>query len=124
VTRVAAALALAVLAAGCGGGGGENEAAGTTTVERTVTATTNPTGTASVTTHGRYHYPKVVVENYMKSCESGDATKRAYCGCTLDKLSNDVSTQDFVKIGLAGGKLPPRIKRLITKAARACADKL
>jgi len=60
----------------------------------------------------------------MQSCTKGDTKKRAYCGCTLDKLSNDVSTADFARIGLAGGKIPPRIKRLITKAAVACADKL
>jgi len=114
-------LLLVLAAAGCGGGG--KKSAVTTTVAKTVT-TTNPTGTASVTTHGRFHYPEALVTNYMQSCTKGDTKKRAYCGCTLDKLSNDVSPADFARIGLAGGKIPPRIKRLITKAAVACADKL
>jgi hypothetical protein len=109
-------------------GGGEKSAA-TTTVERTVTAeattsTSSTTTSVSVTTHGRYHYPDAVIENYMNSCMAGDSKKEAYCGCTLDKLSNDVSVRDFAEVGLSGGKLPPRINRLIRKAALDCVDKL
>ena len=117
------ALAVAMLvfvAAGCGGGG---KSAATKTVT-TFVAATNPTGTASATTHGRFHYPKVLVENFMKSCTMNGTSKQAYCACTLDKLSNDVSTQDFTRIGLSGGKVTPRIRRLIRRAAVACADKL
>jgi len=95
----------------------------TTTVTKVVTAT-NPTGTASVTTHGRFHYPQVLITNYMKSCVAGGgAKKRAYCACTLDKLSNNVSTQDFAEIGLSK-TIPPRIKRLMTQAVADCASKL
>jgi hypothetical protein len=112
---------LALVASGCGGGG-KKEAA--TTTGTTIATTTNPTGTASVTTHGRFHYPPALIKSYMRSCTRGDASKNAYCACTLDKLSNDVSVRDFVKVGLAGGKLPPRIQRLITQAAKACVDKL
>jgi hypothetical protein len=108
--------------AGCGGG--SSKSAATTTVTTTIATVTNPTGTASVTTHGRYHYPPALVRSYMRSCTKGDKAKRAYCACTLDKLSNNVSVADFVRVGLAGGKLPPRMRRLITKAATACADKL
>jgi hypothetical protein len=124
VTRaVLLASAAAVLAvAGCGGG---SESAATTTVTKTLT-TTNPTGTAAgvtVTTHGRFKYPEAVTKNYMQSCEKSSVT-RAYCACTLDKLSEDVSTQDFARIGLSGGKIPLRIRRLIGQAAVACRDKL
>jgi hypothetical protein len=49
---------------------------------------------------------------------------QAYCACTLDKLSNTVSTGDFARIGLSGGKIPTRIRQQITKAALACRDKL
>ncbi len=73
---------------------------------------------------GRSRYPDVVVKNYMRSCTRGDEEKQAYCGCTLDKLSNDVSVGDFASVGAAGGKLPPRLERLITQAAEACADEL
>jgi hypothetical protein len=110
------------LAAGCGGGA-KNSSQVTTTVT-TIETATNPTGTASVTTHGRFDYPPVVVNNFMKSCTNGIEKRQAYCGCTLDKLSNTVSVQDFARIGLSGGKLPPRIQRLIRNAAVACADKL
>ena len=118
------AIAVLILAAGCGGGGGDKSAAATTTVTKTLT-TTNPVGTgdATVTTHGRYHYPAAVTQNYMKSCMNSKVTK-AYCACTLDKLSNTVSTGDFARIGLSGGRIPPRIRRLIRKAAADCADKL
>jgi hypothetical protein len=117
----AAAVALAVTVAGCGGGG--KSAIATTTVSNTVTAT-NPTGTAAVTTHGRYHYPDAVVRNYMQSCLKNSSVTQAYCACTLDKLSNSVSTADFARIGLSGGHIPPRVRRLIRRAAVACVNKL
>ena len=108
--------AVALAAAGCGG----SKSAVTTTV----TTTTNPTGTASVTTHGRFSYPAVLIDNFMRSCTRGSQIKEAYCACTLDKLSNTVSTQDFTRIGLTGGKVTPRVRRAIKQAATACADKL
>jgi hypothetical protein len=111
--------AVALAAAGCGGG---SKSAVTTVT--TIATTTNPTGTASVTTHGRYHYPAVLIDNFMRSCTRGGQAKEAYCACTLDKLSNTVSTQDFTRIGLTGGKVPPRVRRAIKQAATACADKL
>jgi hypothetical protein len=119
-------LATAVLlaAAGCGGGASKSSVA-TTTVTKTLT-TTNPTGTAAgvtVTTHGRFHYPAAVTENYMRSCMKNNVTQ-AYCACTLDKLSNTVSTADFARIGLSGGRIPSRMRALITQAALACRDKL
>jgi hypothetical protein len=108
--------AVALAAAGCGG---SSKSAVTTTV-----TTTNPTGTASVTTHGRFHYPAVLTDNFMRSCTRGGQAKQAYCACTLDKLSNTVSTQDFTRIGLTGGKVSPRVRRAIKQAATACADRL
>ena len=112
----ASLVAAALAAAGCGG---SSKSAVTTTV-----TTTNPTGTASVTTHGRFSYPAVLIDNFMRSCTRGDQAKQAYCACTLDKLSNTVSTQDFTRIGLSGGKVSPRVRRAIKQAATACADKL
>ena len=125
--RVLPVLAVGLLLAGCGGGG--DKTAAPTTVQQTVTvgATTSTAGTTtsfSVTTHGKYDYPQPVIDNYMQSCTTGDKKKAAYCGCTLDKLSNDVSVEDFARVGLSGGKLPPRINTLIRKAALACVDKL
>ena len=117
---VAVAAAVALCAAGCGGGG---KTAPQTTISKTITAT-NPTGTAAVTTHGRYHYPSAVVKNYMRSCLKSTSVTQAYCACTLDKLSNTVSTADFARIGLAGGRIPPRVRRLIRRAAVACVNKL
>jgi hypothetical protein len=119
VVLVAALLAVAV--SGCGGD--SKTSAGTAAVTTTV-ATTTPTVTASVTTHGRYEYPPVVINNFMQSCQNGMSNRRAYCACTLDKLSNQVSVADFARIGLSGGKLPPRIQRVISQAAVSCADKL
>jgi hypothetical protein len=126
VTRalVLATAVVVVATAGCGSGGSKSSVA-TTTVTKTLTAT-NPTGTAAgvtVTTHGRFRYPAAVTENYMRSCMKNNVTQ-AYCACTLDKLSNTVSTADFARIGLSGGRIPPRMRRLIRRAAIACADKL
>lgn len=118
---VAAAAALCLVAAGCGGG--KTSATATTTIT-TVGTVTNPTGSSSVKTHGRFNYPAVLVTNFMRSCTRGGQVKEAYCACTLDKLSNSVSTQDFARIGLSGGKVPTRIRRLIRRATIACADKL
>jgi hypothetical protein len=110
---LAAAGLLALAAVGCGSNG-----------NRSAATNANPTGTASVTTHGRFHYPKAIATNYMQSCTKNGQVKEAYCACTLDKLSNSVSTADYARIGLSGGKIPPRISRLIRRAAIACADKL
>ena len=117
-------LALVLAVSGCGGG----KSAKSTTVVVTETATTSSTTStetgATVVTHGRYHYPKVLITNYMNSCVAGGgAKKRAYCACTLDKLSNNVSTQDFAEIGLSKA-IPPRIKKLMAKAVADCASKL
>jgi hypothetical protein len=114
---VASLAAVALAAAGCGGGGSNSAVT-------TVATTTSPTGTISVTTHGRFNYPAVLIDNFMRSCTRGDQAKEAYCTCTLDKLSNTVSTQDFTRIGLSGGKVTPRVRRAIKQAATACADKL
>jgi hypothetical protein len=122
VKLVVVGAAAVVIAAGCGGDNDKSAATATTTVTKTLT--TNPTGTAAVTLHGRFKYPEAIIENYMKSCTNNGQVKEAYCACTLDKLSNTVSTADFARIGLSGGKIPPRINRLIRKAAIACADKL
>ena len=117
---VAGAAVLCLVAAGCGG---KSSATPTTTIT-TVGTVTNPTGTGSVKTHGRFSYPAVLVNNFMRSCTRGGQVKEAYCACTLDKLSNSVSTQDFARIGLSGGKVPKRIQRAIRRATIACADKL
>jgi hypothetical protein len=92
--------------------------------EAQIATATNPTGTAAVTTHGRFHYSDTVVGNCMRSCLKNSSVTRAYCACTLDKLSNSVSTGDFARIGLSGGHIPPRVRRLIGRAAVACRDKL
>jgi hypothetical protein len=112
---------------GCGGGG--KSAQSTTTVVSTAVVTTTPGSTTSsadihVVTHGRFHYPQILVTNYMRSCiAGGGAKKRAYCACTLDKLSNDVSTKDFTEIGLSK-QIPTRIRKLMTQAVAHCANKL
>ena len=107
-------IAFLLLAAGCGG---------SKSVRSTTPAVTRPTS-STVTTTGRFHYPPVLVRTYIRSCLNEGAVKRAYCACTLDKLSNNVSTADFMRIGLARGRIPPRIKRLMTRAALDCSDKL
>jgi hypothetical protein len=115
---------MVIVISGCGGDDGEQSAGDTTTIVRTVTSTQNPTGTSSVTVSGKFQYPPVVVNNFMDSCTDGMQNRRSYCACTLDQLSNNVSVKDFARIGLAGGKLPPRIQSIIQRAAVDCADKL
>jgi hypothetical protein len=79
------------------------------------------TTAATVTTHGRFHYPTSLIVSFMRSCTGGDAAKQSYCACTLDRLSNHLSTEDFTRIGRSGGKvLPARITRIIRRAALAC----
>jgi hypothetical protein len=115
---------VAITGAGCGGSG-KSAATTTVTTVTTVAATpTDATGTWSVTTHGRFHYPPVVVDNFMRSCTRTGKAREAYCSCSLDKLSDKVSVPDFNRIGISGGKVPPRIQRVIRQAALACADKL
>ena len=119
MTRALILAALVALAAGGCGGGGDKSAQTTTRV--TTLMTTNPTGTAA---KPKFRYPPEVTRNYMRSCLKSAKTTRAYCSCTLDKLASDVSTKDFARIGLSGGTIPPRIRKVITQAAVACRDKL
>src|SRR6266704_4767167 len=125
VRQALVALAILLVLAGCGGGGksAKSTTAVSTTVATTTTTSAGSTG-PTVTTHGRFHYPQVLITNYMKSCVAGGGAKKtAYCACTLDKLSYNVSTQDFTEIGLSK-TIPPRIKRLMTRAVAGCASKL
>ncbi|MBW8742458.1 MAG: hypothetical protein JF623_07485 [Acidobacteria bacterium] len=134
---------VAVVVAGCGGGKGAHSDTPAVTSPASSTAPANTThgaGSSSVSTsttatgagnnvvtHGRYHYPPVLIRNYMKSCvgaAGGGSKKRGYCACTLDKLSNNVSTRDFAEIGLSHGRIPPRIKRFMTNAVADCANQL
>ena len=117
MTRALLLAAAVLLAAGCGSG--TKSAVGTTTVTKTLT-TTNPTGTAA--TLGRFRYPANIRENYMRHCTQNNVTQ-AYCACTLDKISDTVTTADFARIGLSG-RIPTRVRSLITQAALACKDKL
>ena len=93
-----AASVLLLAAAGCGGGGSKSA------------------------THGRFRYPANIRENYMRHCTQNNVTQ-AYCACTLDKISDTVTTADFARIGLSG-RIPTRVRSLITQAALACKDKL
>ena len=119
------AIAVVLVLAGCGGGGKSAKSTTQTVTTTTVVSTTTSTqGGGTVVTHGRYHYPEALTTNYMKSCVAGgNAKKRAYCACTLDKLSNSVSTRDFAEIGLSK-TIPPKIKRLMANAVADCASKL
>jgi len=124
---VALGLVPLLVLAGCGGGGKSAKSTTQTVASTTVVTTTTTPSTTSgptVTTHGRFHYPQVLITNYMNSCiAGGGAKKRAYCACTLDKLSNNVSTRDFAEIGLSK-TIPPRIKKFMTQAVADCASKL
>jgi len=103
VTRafLLAASVLVIAVAGCGGGGSKS------------------TDTAP---HGRFRYPANIRENYMRHCTQNNVTQ-AYCACTLDKISDTVTTADFARIGLSG-RITTRVRSLITQAALACKDKL
>jgi hypothetical protein len=108
VRAVVAAAAVAVLA-GCGGGG-----------KSTATGTPSSTGTAgTVTTHGRFHYSQALERSYMKACTKNGTVSETACACTLDKLSNSVSTQDFTRMTLTG-VIPPRMRKAIVRAANDC----
>jgi hypothetical protein len=107
--RALVAAAAVVVLAGCGGGG-KSTAPGTI-----VTTTTAET----VTTHGRFHYSQALERSYMKACTKNGTVTEAACACTLDKLSNSVSTQDFTRMTLTG-VIPPRIRKAIVRAANAC----
>ena len=98
---VLAGTAAAVLLAGCGGGGSSSAQATTTT------------------TQDRFRYSVALRQSYMKACTRGGAVKESVCTCTLEKLSETVSTQDFRRMSLSG-KIPPRIRSAITTAVEDC----
>jgi hypothetical protein len=108
--RALVVAAAVVALAGCGGGG--KSTAGTI-------VTTTTTTSVTVTTHGRFHYSPALERSYMKACTKNGTVTEAACACTLDKLSNSVSTRDFSRMTLTG-VIPPRIRKAIVRAANAC----
>ena len=104
------AACLAFVTAGCGGGG---KSVATATTSTTVTKT-------QITVGGKYRYSPNVISSFMRSCTWGNAAKRGYCACVLDKLSNSVSTRDFARIARTG-RAVPRVARAIRRATAACA---
>jgi hypothetical protein len=118
--RPALSALLAIVALGAVGCGEDKSASTTVT---TIQNVTNPTGTFSVTTHGRYHYPPGIINSYMKGCTKGLQQREAFCGCTLNKLSNTVSVRDFARLGKVG-RPSPRMQRLFKRAGDACKNKL
>ena len=104
------AACLALVAAGCGSGGKSVATATTTTM---VTKT-------QITVGGKYRYSPNVIDSFMRSCTQGNAAKRDYCACVIDKLSSSVSTQDFARIARTG-RAVPRVARAIRRATAACA---
>jgi hypothetical protein len=85
----------------------------------TPTTTTTVTKT-QITVGGKYRYSPRVIGSFMRSCMQGNAAKRDYCACVIDKLSNSVSTQDFARIARTG-RAVPRVARAIRRATAACA---
>jgi hypothetical protein len=124
------ALVLVVVLAGCGGGKSAHSTSTTTSTKAisiSVSTTTTAATATTVVTHGRFHYPPALVTSYMRSCVGAAGAagkKRDYCACTLDRLSDNVSTRDFQEIGLQHGRIPPRMKRSMVRAVKACASKL
>jgi hypothetical protein len=110
--RALVAAAAVVALAGCGGGG-------KSTAPGTIVTTTTTTTSVTVTTHGRFHYSPALERSYMKACTKNGTVTEAACACTLDKLSNSVSTRDFSRMTLTG-VIPPRIRKAIVRAANAC----
>jgi hypothetical protein len=98
VRAALAATAGAVLLAGCGG------------------------DKKSASSSPRFHYSKQLEQSFMRACTAGGTVKESVCACTLDKLSESVSTQDFRRMQLSGGDIPPRIRTAIQQAANACRD--
>jgi hypothetical protein len=113
VTRALLLAVIVLVVGGCG----DNKSAATTA---TTPTTTNPTGTAAK----HFQYPAALTKSYMQSCLKSPRITRAYCACTLDKLSENVPTSDFQRVGLSGGQIPPLMRARITQAARACRNKL
>jgi hypothetical protein len=103
------AACLALVTAGCGSGG-----------KSVATPTTTTTVTKTITVGGKYRYSPRVIGSFMRSCMQGNAAKRDYCACVIDRLSNSVSTQDFARIARTG-RAVPRVARAIRRATAACA---
>jgi hypothetical protein len=85
----------------------------------TPTTTTTVTKT-QITVGGKYRYSPRVISSFMRSCMQGNAAKRDYCACVIDRLSNSVSTRDFARIARTG-RAVPRVARAIRRATAACA---
>ena len=70
-------------------------------------------------------YPPQAEENFMKACTSQPQATEAYCQCTFDEITANVSFEDFQKaeeqIGSGGiNDAPPETREAFQNAVEKC----
>ncbi|HEX2086164.1 MAG TPA: hypothetical protein VHF89_10815 [Solirubrobacteraceae bacterium] len=108
-TLVGLALALAA----CGGdddeNGGGGESANTNTSENTEQQAGN-------------RYPDQIRENFMNSCEQSSNGQTAVCECSLEKIEEQYSLDEFKEIDEKqreeGGALPAEMQQIVEECVR------
>jgi hypothetical protein len=70
-------------------------------------------------------YPAQAEENFMKACTSQPQATEAYCQCTFDEITANVSFEDFQKaeqqIGSGGiNDAPPETREAFQNAVEKC----
>jgi hypothetical protein len=69
--------------------------------------------------HHHYEYPDDTKRAYMAGCEEQPGTTKQKCQCTLDKLSERLTHDEFTKIEedeediVANGKISDNVARVI-----------
>jgi hypothetical protein len=102
-------LLAAALLAGCGGDDDGGDGAG---------GTTSGTTASAEATAGE-KYPDEVRENFMRECEKSSGGKTEICQCSLNKLEERLSLEDFKKEEAAIAAGNPASRR-ITDAVAEC----
>ncbi len=74
---------------------------------------------------GGSDYPPQAEENFMKACTSQPQATEAYCQCTFDEITANVSFEDFQKaeeqIGSGGiNDAPPETREAFQNAVEKC----
>ena len=74
---------------------------------------------------GGNEYPPQAEENFMKACTSQPQATEAYCQCTFDEITANVSFEDFQEaeqqIGSGGiNDAPPETREAFQKAVEKC----
>ncbi|MDC0835254.1 hypothetical protein AY599_20070 [Leptolyngbya valderiana BDU 20041] len=67
-------------------------------------------------------YPQQAIDNFLESCTAGDASRQPVCQCAIDRIQEEFSFEEFIRLDRAvgeGGQPPAEITTIMEACVRA-----